>query len=99
MYDGNDGAIGLLEVSDVSGQKAATVRNLPGDTTVGELVESLLRELDLAHDDPDGRPLSYQARLEREGRHLLASERAAEALMTGDRLVLQPNIDAGGAGR
>jgi hypothetical protein len=95
MNPSDDGAIGLLEISDVSGQKGATVRNLPGDTTVGELIETLLRELDLSHDDPDGRPVTYQARLEREGRHLLASERAGDALQSGDRLVLQPNIDAG----
>jgi hypothetical protein len=39
--------------------------------------------------------LSYQARLEREGRHLNAAERIGDALERGDKLTLQPNIDAG----
>jgi hypothetical protein len=42
-----------------------------------------------------GRPLTYHARLEREGRHLHASERVGDAVQNGDKVVLQPNIDAG----
>jgi hypothetical protein len=91
-----ESAIGLLEVSDVSGQKTATVSDLPLDASIGELVDQLLEELQLTRNDTSGRPLTYQARLDREGRHLLASERAGDALQSGDRLVLQPNIDAGG---
>ena len=91
-----ESAIGLLEVSDVSGQKTATVSDLPPDASIGELVDQLLEELRLTRNDTSGRPLTYQARLDREGRHLLASERAGDALRSGDRLVLQPNIDAGG---
>lgn len=91
-----DSGIGLLEVSDVSGQKTATVSDLPFDASIGELVDQLLEELQLTRNDTSGRPLTYQARLDREGRHLLASERVGEALQSGDRLVLQPNIDAGG---
>ena len=45
--------------------------------------------------DAHGRPLTYQVRLEREARHLHGSELIGEALQTDDRLVLQPNIDAG----
>ncbi|MGH7467139.1 MAG: hypothetical protein ACRENP_04050 [Longimicrobiales bacterium] len=91
-----EGGIGLLEVSDVSGQKTATISDLPADASIGELVDQLLHELQLTRNDTSGRPLTYQARLDREGRHLLASERVGEALKSGDRLVLQPNIDAGG---
>jgi hypothetical protein len=94
-FDEN-GGIGLLEVSDVSGQKTATVTDVPSDASVGELVEELLAELQLTRHDSSGRPLTYQARLDREGRHLLPSERVGDALHAGDRLVLQPNIDAGG---
>ena len=90
------GGIAVLEVSDVSGQKTATVTDVPSDASVGELVEQLLAELQLTRNDSSGRPLTYQARLDREGRHLLASERVGDALHAGDRLVLQPNIDAGG---
>lgn len=87
--------IALLEVSDVSGQKTATVSDIPDDASIGELVDQLLEELQLTRNDTSGRPLTYHARLDREGRHLLSSERAGAALKSGDRLVLQPNIDAG----
>jgi len=36
-----------------------------------------------------------ESRLEREGRHLHASERIGDALQTEDHLTLHPNIDAG----
>lgn len=94
-----DGAgIQLLDVSDVSGQKRLTVDHFERDATVGELVEQLLREMDLSREDREGRTVTYHARLEREGRHLNGSERVGDALQSGDRLVLQPNIDAGGRG-
>ena len=84
-----------LQVMDVSGQKKADVRDVPQDATVGELLQGLLSQMNLPRNDAGGRPLTYHARLEREGRHLLASERVGDALQTGDELVLQPNIDAG----
>lgn len=98
QFDEGSG-IGLLEVSDVSGQKTATVSDVPRDASVGELVEQLLAELQLTKNDTSGRPLTYHARLEREGRHLQPSELVGNALMSGDRVVLQPNIDAGGRAR
>ena len=85
-----------LQVSDVSGQKSFSVSGVPHDSTVGELIQGLLSQMQLPHNDVSGRPLTYHARLEREGRHLHASERVGDALQTGDQLVLQPNIDAGG---
>ena len=91
----NDPNIALLEVSDVSGQRTLEVEDVPTDTTVGELIDRLLADLALTREDTNGRQLTYQARLEREGRHLHAAERVGDALQTGDRLVLQPNIDAG----
>jgi hypothetical protein len=97
MFHAHDTNIALLEVSDVSGQKSATVSDVPPDASIGDLVEHLLAELNLTRNDASGRPLTYHARLEREGRHLQASERIGEALLSGDRLVLQPNIDAGGS--
>jgi hypothetical protein len=86
-----------LEVSDVSGQKLERISSLESDASIGQLVEGLLDRMRLPKTDVSGRPLTYHARLEREGRHLHASEKAADALQTGDRLVLQPNIDAGAA--
>jgi hypothetical protein len=84
-----------LEVSDVSGQKVFAVADAPADATVGELVHEMLLKMNLPRNDSGGAPLTYQARLEREGRHLNASERIGDALERGDRLTLQPNIDAG----
>ena len=84
-----------LEISDVSGQKVFSVANAPADGTVAELVHEMIGKMNLPRNDASGAPLSYQARLEREGRHLNASERIGDALEGGDRLTLQPNIDAG----
>jgi len=84
-----------LKVSDVSGQKIFTMTSAPVDATVGELVQGLLGQMNLPANDSTGQPLTYHARLEREGRHLHAAERIGDALETGDQLTLQPNIDAG----
>jgi hypothetical protein len=90
-------AIGGLQVSDTSGQKRAMVNNVPGNSTVGELISGLLAGMQLPQNDTSGRPLVYHARLEREGRHLHGSEVVADALKSGDELVLTPNIEAGAA--
>jgi hypothetical protein len=85
-----------FEVSDVTGQKVLSVSSMPPDATVSELVRGLVERMQLASNDAAGRPLTYHARLDREGRHLQGAERVAEAVRPGDRLVLQPNVDAGG---
>ena len=84
-----------LEISDVSGQKVFAVADAPADGTVGELVLEMVGKMDLPRNDAGGAPISYHARLEREGRHLNASERIGDAVERGDRLTLQPNIIAG----
>lgn len=86
-----------FEVSDVTGQKVMAVSSLPSGTTIAELVGALVGQMRLPASDAGGRPLTYHARLDREGRHLLGSERVADAVQLGDRVVLQPNIDAGGS--
>ena len=86
-----------LQATDVSGQKTFNVPRVPLDSTVGEFVRGLLPRMRLPENDISGRPLHYHALLEREGRHLHASEAVAEALQEGDRVVLQPNIEAGGS--
>jgi hypothetical protein len=88
-----------LEVTDVSKtkRKAFSIKDAPSDSTVGELIEGVLPGMSLPGTDVAGRPLVYHARLEREGRHLHSSERLAEAVQSGDELVLQPNVDAGSA--
>lgn len=84
-----------LEVIDVSGQKPTKISDVAPETTIGELVQSLIGEMDLPPNDVEGRPLTYHARLDREGRHLHSTEKVGDALQRGDQLVLQPNIDAG----
>jgi hypothetical protein len=85
-----------FQASDVTGQKVLAVSGMPEDVTVSELVQGLVGKMGLPLNDASGRPLSYHARLDREGRHLQGAERVAEAVRTGDRVVLQPNVDAGG---
>ena len=84
-----------IKVSDVSGQRVAEVPEVPADSTVGELIAGLLPQMRLPEHDALGRDLVYHARLEREGRHLHASEVVGDAVRPGDRLTLLPNIDAG----
>jgi len=84
-----------LEISDVSGQKIFSVASSPTVPSVGAFATEKLSKMNLPRNDAGGAPLNYQARLEREGRHLNASERIGDALERGDRLTLQPNIDAG----
>lgn len=84
-----------VEASDVSGQKQLSVSGLDVNATVGELVQGLLREMNLPLNDVGGNPMTYHARLDREGRQLHASERVGDVFQPGDRVVLQPNINAG----
>lgn len=84
-----------LEASDATGQNRVRA-HIPSDSTLGEVVETLVDRMRLSNVDTAGRPLSYQARLERQGRHLNASEIAGETLQENDRVSLHPNIDAGG---
>jgi hypothetical protein len=84
-----------FEVSDVTGQKVLSVSNVPDDLTVSDLIQGLVGRMRLPANDAAGRPLSYHARLDREGRHLQGTERIHESVLPGDRVVLQPNVDAG----
>lgn len=89
------GGIQLLEVSDASGQNCVTVDEVEPDSSVTELVNRLLADIGAKQEDAEGRPLTFRARLEREGRHLHGAERVGDVLKSGDRLVLQTSIDAG----
>ena len=84
-----------LTVTNVSEQKAKNVKDVPTEASVGELVRGLLSSLHMPDSDASGRPVTYHARLEREGRHLHATEIVGDALQTGDRVVLQPDVNAG----
>ena len=85
-----------FEVSDVSGQKILTISHVPTDATVSEVVQEVVVRMRLPENDAEGRPFTYHMRLDREGRHLLGSEKVTEVVQSGDRVVLQPNVDAGG---
>ena len=80
---------------DVSGQSRASVRGIPSDYSVGELIEGLLDRMELSRNDTSGRPLNYHGHLEREGRHLHGSEVVGDVLEPEDEIVLQPDIEAG----
>ena len=84
-----------IRVSDVTGQRQVDVKNAPMDATIGELIDGLLPRMNLPANDNGGRALSYQALLDRAGRHLHASEVVGDSLEPNDRLVLQPEINAG----
>jgi hypothetical protein len=84
--------------SDVTGQTVVNVGIDAGDRemSVGELLDGLVPRMKLPRLGNGGRPLTYHARLEREGRHLHATEVVGEALQSKDRIMIQPTIDAGG---
>ena len=95
MSDTNERPVLRLQVHDASRQKRLMVEDVPPEATVGEVVQSLLAELGLPVQDAEGTPLSYQALLDREQRHVHATERVGDALQTDDSLTLHPNIQAG----
>lgn len=84
-----------FEVTDVTGQKVLAVSNVGDDVTVGELIRGLLERMQLPSNDTAGRPISYHARLDRIGAHLPGAQLVREIVEPGDRIVLQPNVDAG----
>ena len=84
--------------SDVTGQTVVNVGIDPGDRemSVGEWLDALVPRMKLPRLGNGGRTLTYHARLEREGRHLHATEVVGEALQPKDRIMIQPTIEAGG---
>jgi len=90
MANTQNAAVIALQASDVSGQKIVNIPNIPPDATIGELTRGLVSKMGLSNSIP------YQVRLERQKRHLHSSELVADALETGDKVVIQPSIDAGG---
>ena len=71
-----------LEVSDVSAQKKLKAR-VPPDSSIGELIQGSLGRMHLPPKDADGQPLTYQARLAREGRQLHGSGAGGRRVETG----------------
>lgn len=93
----NSSATMKIRASDVSGQKCSEIK-IMGESlkaTVGELIDDIVPRMNLPRNDSNGRPLNYQALLEREGRHLNSTELIEEVLRPEDELVLNPEIQAG----
>ncbi|MBN2507577.1 MAG: hypothetical protein JXQ71_12870 [Verrucomicrobia bacterium] len=84
-----------VQATDVTGQKRVRARRVRMESRMRDLVEDLVPRLDLPDQDASGRPLTYHARLDREGRHVHASEVVGEALLPNDTITLQPDVDAG----
>lgn len=85
-----------IQVTDVSGQRRFSLGALTGDTTVTEMVQSIIGKMGLPRNDHAGRPLVYRARLHREGRHLDGRELVGRSLQENDEVQLHPSVDAGG---
>ena len=84
-----------LRARDVSRQRLVTANAVPREATVGEIVQGLVSRMGLPGKDVEGRELTYHARLDREGRHLHASESVGDVLRENDEVVLHPKIQAG----
>jgi hypothetical protein len=85
-----------IQVTDVSGQRRFSLSALAGDTTVTEMLQSIVGKMGLPRNDQAGRPLLYRARLHREGRHLDGRELVGHSLRENDEVQLHPSVDAGG---
>ena len=84
-----------LTAADVSGQNTFTLRRAGRGQTVSELLERVVPGMRLPTRDGDGNEILYQARVDRLGRHLHATERIGDVLEEQDRLTIQPDIQAG----
>jgi hypothetical protein len=85
-----------FHASDVSGQKTAMVRDVPLEATVQDLLTgSLLSDMNLPKNDSEGRPLTYHPLNENAGRHLRLTESVRDAIKPNDRIIFQPDVDAG----
>ena len=82
-------------VTDVSGQRRFRLESVPDEMTIDELIKDVLAKVQLPSRNSKGAPVTYRARLPREGRHLGPSERVGEALITDDELNLHPTVIAG----
>lgn len=84
-----------LTARDATGQRRYSVRDLPRDTTVHELVRGLVARMGLPSEDSTGTPQAFHAFLERDGRHLQSSETVGDVLRDRDEIVLHPDVQAG----
>lgn len=84
-----------LTARDASGQRRFALRDVRSDTSVEELIHGLTTRMGMPAEDATGMPQAFHAFLERDGRHLRASETIGEALKNDDEIVLHPDVQAG----
>ena len=84
-----------ITAQDITGQKHAEAKNVSVHAKIQEVVERLLRDLDLPATNGTGEKHTYRARLKREQRMLAEQEIVADALEPADHLVIAPYIKAG----
>ena len=80
---------------DASEQRSFSIKNFSATAKVGDLIKALIPTMGLSTTDSAGRPLNYQAFSKRDGAHLLADDEVGEALRSGDRISVLPDIQAG----
>ena len=83
-----------LQVEDMSGQREFRAREVPRDASWGETLQSIVAKMHLPKNNPTGTNV-WRGRLDRESRHLHASEIVGQALQEGDKVVLEPEVRAG----
>ena len=83
-----------ITARDVTGQRRLS-QPVPRTSTVDELIRGFGERMQLLREDGEGRPVTWSARLVREGRALHRSERVGEAMQDLDEIRLQPEISAG----
>lgn len=84
-----------ITARDVTGQRR-TSYEIPRSSSVNDLIDQVGDRMNLLREDADGRPITWFARHEREGRNLHRSEKVGDALQDSDEIRLQPEISAGG---
>lgn len=82
-----------FKVSDVSGQRNVVVRDVPRDASWGETMRAILGRMAMP-ENPEAETI-WKGRLEREGRHIHASEIVGDVLQNEDHVVLHPEVQAG----
>ena len=84
-----------IEVWDATGNKRVQV-DVPSDVTVDRILMVLADKLHLPRHSPDGQLMSYKFHHRRLGRQLLDDQTlAAQEVVAGDVLRIQPEITAG----
>lgn len=84
-----------ISARDITGQRR-TSYEIPRSSSVNELIDRIGDRMNLPREDAEGRPITWHARHEREGRSLYRSEVVGDALQDSDEIRLQPEISAGG---